>query len=222
MSLIILIALTSVLQLKNFNPENYSLLCLGDSYTIGQSVKTNGRFPEQTVSLLNKTKSHFESPTIIAGTGWTTKNLIDAIEKNNLQQKYDYVTLLIGVNDQFRGIDTAIYAANFEKLLLTAIKYADEKKNHVIVLSIPDYGVTPFANYSCASAELISNEIDTFNSINKRIAAEYKVHYIDITAISRKAKDDTTLLADDGLHPSGKMYMLWAELVGNYIINHTR
>ena len=128
-------------------PKHKTILCLGDSYTIGESVKQTERFPEQTVSLLNKKKTEFDAPEIIARTGWTTKNLISAIEDRHLQTTYDYVTLLIGVNDQFQGKSITSYQANFEFLLQTAIYYAGNKPDHVIVLSIPDYGVTPFAQY---------------------------------------------------------------------------
>lgn len=198
-------------------PKHKTILCLGDSYTIGESVKQTERFPEQTVSLLNKKKTEFDAPEIIARTGWTTKNLISAIEDRHLQTTYDYVTLLIGVNDQFQGKSITSYQANFEFLLQTAIYYAGNKPDHVIVLSIPDYGVTPFAQYGRLSLLQISNEIDAFNSVNKTISEKYKVHYIDITPISRKAKDANDLLAPDGLHPSGLMYKEWAELVAEKI-----
>lgn len=198
-------------------PKHKTILCLGDSYTIGESVKQNERFPEQTVSLLNKKKSEFDAPEIIARTGWTTKNLMRAIEDRHLQTKFDHVTLLIGVNDQFQGKTIASYQANFEFLLQTAIYYADNKPDHVIVLSIPDYGVTPFAQYGRLSPQQISKEIDAFNAVNKTISEKYKVHYIDVTPISRKAETESDLLAADGLHPSGLMYAQWAELVAEKI-----
>lgn len=198
-------------------PKHKTILCLGDSYTIGESVKQNERFPEQTVSLLNKKKSEFDAPEIIARTGWTTKNLMRAIEERKLQTTFDHVTLLIGVNDQFQGKTIASYQANFEFLLQTAIYYAGNKPDHVIVLSIPDYGVTPFAQYGRLSPQQISKEIDAFNAVNKTISEKYKVHYIDITPISRKAETESDLLAADGLHPSGLMYAQWAELVAEKI-----
>jgi lysophospholipase L1-like esterase len=198
-------------------PKHKTILCLGDSYTIGESVKQNERFPEQTVSLLNKKKTEFDPPEIIARTGWTTKNLMSAIEDRHLQTTYDYVTLLIGVNDQFQGKSIASYQTKFEFLLQTAIYYAGNKPDHVIVLSIPDYGVTPFAQYGRLSPQQISNEIDGFNAVNKMISEKYKVHYIDITPISRKAINEKDLLATDGLHPSGLMYAEWAELLAGKI-----
>jgi len=197
--------------------KNATLLCLGDSYTIGQSVSADERFPEQTVALLNNEGIAVDAPVIIARTGWTTQNLIDAVEQKNIDHTFDYVTLLIGVNDQFQGKDIGVYEKNFEQLLRTAIQYAGKKADHVFVLSIPDYGITPFAQYGRQAPQQISAEIDKFNAVNKKIAEKYKVNYIDITPISRKATADNTLLAGDGLHPSGKMYGLWAELLADYI-----
>lgn len=200
-----------------FAPKEKTMLCLGDSYTIGQSVQTQERFPELTVALLAEQNLNFANPDIIARTGFTTQELITNIEKNIPQHTYDIVTLLIGVNDQFRGYDTTTYAENFETLLQTAIRFADNNAQHVFVMSIPDYGVTPFAARLQTSAEQIAEDINTFNSINKQIANKYGVHYLDITPISRLAKKDNTLIANDGLHPSGKMYRLWAEKLAEQI-----
>lgn len=193
------------------------MLCLGDSYTIGQSVQNHERFPELTAELLAQQNVDFSKPDIIARTGFTSQELITSIEKNTPQHTYDIVTLLIGVNDQFRGYDTATYAKNFETLLKTALRFANYNVEHVFVLSIPDYGVTPFAANLPNSPNQIAEEINTFNAINKQITNRYKVQYLDITAISRLAKDDITLLANDGLHPSGKMYKLWAEKLAEQI-----
>ncbi|HRF76125.1 MAG TPA: SGNH/GDSL hydrolase family protein [Chitinophagales bacterium] len=194
-----------------FAPQEKTMLCLGDSYTIGQSVQTHERFPELTVELLAQHNLNFANPDIIARTGFTSQELITNIEKNTPQHTYDIVTLLIGVNDQFRGYDTTTYAKNFETLLKTAIQFANNNAQHVFVLSIPDYGVTPFAANLQSSSEQIADEINAFNSINQKIANKYNVQYLNITEISRLAKNDNTLLANDGLHPSGKMYGLWAE-----------
>jgi lysophospholipase L1-like esterase len=200
-----------------FMPKEKTMLCLGDSYTIGQSVHAEERFPELTVELLAQQNLNFAKPEIIARTGFTSQELITNIEKNTPQHTYEIVTLLIGVNDQFRGYDTATYAKNFEALLQTAIRFADNNAQHVFVLSIPDYGVTPFAANLQTSSEQIAEEINTFNAINKQLANQYKVQYLDITAISRLAKNDNALLANDGLHPSGKMYGLWAEKLAEQI-----
>lgn len=206
--LISIILLTQI-----FPAKTKTMLCLGDSYTIGESVEAAERFPEQTVALLNQEEIRFNKPEIIAKTGWTTENLIQAIQKANPKHGYDCVTLLIGVNDQYRGIETAVYRVNFETLLQAAIECAGNKPKKVFVISIPDYGVTPFALNGSTSPETISAEIKEFNSINRLIAEGYKVNYIDITPISQKAKTESDLLAFDGLHPSGKMYAQWAELL---------
>lgn len=192
-------------------PNQKSMLCLGDSYTIGQSVTETQRFPEQTIELLAAKDINFSSPDIIARTGWTSCELIQAIANKKLDNNYDGVTLLIGVNDQFRGIDTGTYVANFEALLINAIKLAKQNAHHVFVLSIPDYSVTPFALNARQTQGQIADDIELFNEINKRIASQYHVHYINITPISKLAASDAELLATDKLHPSGKMYGLWAK-----------
>lgn len=200
--------------LMQIQPEKEkTILCLGDSYTIGQSVKSEERFPEQTIDILQQKKIRFASPEIIAKTGWTSADLLNAIHQKLLNNDFDCVTLLIGVNDQYRGIDTSVYRKNFETLLQTAIACADKQNDHVFVLSIPDYGVTPFALSGRQTPEEISTEIDLFNSINKTIALKYQVHYIDINPESKKAKDDPSLLAYDKLHPSAKMYRVWAGML---------
>ncbi len=198
-------------------PKQHTMLCLGDSYTIGQSVSTSERFPEQTVSKLADKSISFNTPEIIARTGWTCDELSKAIQQKNSKTTFDVVTLLIGVNDQFRGYDTTGYATDFEQLLKTAIQFANNKPTHVFVLSIPDYGVTPFAANAKQTPGQIAADIDNFNAINKRIANKYHVNYIDITTISRKAESQSDLIAYDGLHPSGKMYGLWADKLAELI-----
>jgi len=180
-------------------------LALGDSYTIGQSVAENERFPAQAAALLLRDSIYFDPPEYIATTGWTTQNLQDAIAQHQPVGPYDAVTLLIGVNDQYQHLDTGGYRIRFTQLLQQAIALAGNRKQRVFVLSIPDYGVTPFAN----GATGISQQIDEFNAINKEITLAYGVPYIDITGLSRQAATDRTLIASDGLHPSGKQYALW-------------
>ena len=197
--------------------DGVHILFLGDSYTIGQSISPDERFPEQTISLLEKKEIACSEPVIIARTGWATQNLIHAIEQKNLQQQFDFVTLLIGVNDQYQGISSDTYEKNFTALLQTAIGYAHHDPSRVIVISIPDYSVTPFAQDEEKTASEIAAEIDLLNAINLRIAKQNDVKYINITEISRKAKDDLSLLADDGLHPSAKMYAEWASLIAGEI-----
>lgn len=195
--------------------KKYTILCLGDSYTIGQSVSEDERFPYQTVKLLEKEGIHFEKPHIIAKTGWTTDELIHAIGESKVTGSFDCVTLLIGVNNQYREYDKEVYRKEFRELLYTALKYAGSDHNHVFVVSIPDWGVTPFGanDVKGRSAAKIGAQIDEFNAINKEEALKLKVHYTDINPVSKKAAQDHSLTADDNLHPSGKMYAEWATLL---------
>jgi lysophospholipase L1-like esterase len=187
-----------------------SYLALGDSYTIGEAVEPAESYPYILVQGLNQQHYNFSyPPTVIATTGWTTDNLINAIAKSGLTgKKHDLVTLLIGVNDQFQNLSQDNYRIKFQQVLNTAISFAGGNKDHVFVLSIPDYGVTPFANGDDA---IIGPLIDQFNAINQSITENSGVNYLDITAISRQAATDPTLIALDGLHPSGKMYSLWID-----------
>jgi lysophospholipase L1-like esterase len=184
-----------------------SYLALGDSYTIGEAVSNAYSYPYQLQQALDQQKYKFTTPTIIATTGWTTDDLIRHITSSDINGKtYDIVTLLIGVNDQFQGLSEDNYKIKFQEVLDTAIQFAGGKKSRVFVLSIPDYGVTPFAHGDDAR---IGPLIDQFNAINKGISLAAGVKYLDITGISRQAATDLTLVAQDGLHPSGKMYTLW-------------
>jgi lysophospholipase L1-like esterase len=186
-------------------------LALGDSYTIGHAVNLNQRWPVQLSDSLSEAGINISGAEIIAQTGWTTRQLIRGIELQNPQGTYDLVSLLIGVNNQYRKQDTATYRTEFRELLHMAIAFADDKATHVIVVSIPDYGVTPFAQEM--NPEKISAEIDAFNRINYEETMNMSVKYIDITPISRKAAYDPDLTAGDGLHPSGKMYTEWVALI---------
>ena len=186
-----------------------SYLALGDSYTIGESVPESGRFPEQTVKLLSAKSFVFSPPQIIAKTGWTTGNLLNAIAGADLHPPYDLVSLLIGVNNQYQGRSIDEYETEFELLLTKAIELAGKDTTRVVVFSIPDWGATPFA--SGRNREQISREIDAFNAVNKRITLNKNVQYIDITPGTREAINDPALVAADGLHPSAKEYARWAE-----------
>ncbi|MBK7149428.1 MAG: SGNH/GDSL hydrolase family protein [Bacteroidetes bacterium] len=190
--------------------ENYTLLCLGDSYTIGEAVEPDERFPMQAVALLSADELAFDPPHLIAKTGWTTDELKQAIAAENIAEQYDVVTLLIGVNNQYRNRSIENYQAEFSELLNTAIGFCKSGKQGVFVLSIPDWGVTPFALKDSRGEATISEQIKAFNAANKAIATQAKVHYIDITPGSQKAKQNSLLLAQDGLHPSGLMYSNWA------------
>lgn len=200
------------------NGEGLTYLALGDSYTIGESVAQKESFPYQLVSELKTQKITVANPKIIAKTGWTTDELETAIKAENIVQSYDIVTLLIGVNNQYRSYSTTTYRKEFAALLQTAIKFAGKNKKRVFVVSIPDWGVTPFGKGSGRDTQAIATEIDTFNAINKEeTLAAAGVSYIDITVASRNAAKDAALVANDGLHPSGKMYNEWAVKVGQAI-----
>ena len=191
--------------------SRYRLLCLGDSYTIGEMVLSTENFPNQTVNLLRQSGHEFENPEIVARTGWTTDELQAAIKQHRFQDPYDFVTLLIGVNNQYRGEAVEDYKPQFELLLKQAITFAKGKNDHVIVLSIPDWSVTPFAKDR--DRNKIAAEIDNYNQANKNIALAYHVHYIDITPGTKEAIHDKTLIAPDSLHPSAKEYERWAEKI---------
>ncbi len=193
-------------------PSNQSLriLALGDSYTIGEGVAENERWPNQLAALLSE-KNIQTDVTIIARTGWTTSELWQGIQADPPRGRYDLVSLLIGVNNQYRGYDLDTYRDEFRFLLEKAIEYAGGKPEHVILLSIPDWGATPFA--SGRDRDEIANDIDAFNLINLDESKKMGVNYINVTLASREALNDPDLVAGDGLHPSGKMYAKWAKLV---------
>ncbi len=185
-------------------------LALGDSYTIGESVEADERWPNHLSGLLGGKGYPFEV-TIIARTGWTTNELWEGIQKASLQPPYDLVSLLIGVNNQYRGYPIEEYRAEFRFLVNKSIEYAGGDVNRVFVLSIPDWGITPFA--AGRDRDQITAEIDAFNSVNREESKNAGVHYLDVTPVSRQAIDDSALIANDGLHPSGRMYASWAELM---------
>ncbi len=190
--------------------EKLKYLALGDSYTIGESVDPSMRYPVQIADSLEKRGCLMEDPRIVAVTGWTTGDLKAGIKTANPQGPYDLVSLLIGVNNQYRGMDINIYRKEFSELIDQSIFFAGNDTGRVIVLSIPDWGVTPFA--SGRDRDKIAREIDQYNAINKEITLSKGIVWIDVTAISRLALNDATLIASDGLHPSGKMYTEWVKL----------
>jgi len=196
-------------QNKERQPVRY--LALGDSYTIGASVAPAERWPVQLAAQLRANGLIVAEPLIIARTGWTTDELMAGIERQQPQGPFDLVSLLIGVNDQYRGRSGEEYRRQLRQLLHTAIAYAGGHAAHVIVLSIPDWSVTPFAAGQQRAA--IAAAIDHFNTINRQETAQAGAHYVDVTPVSRQALQDASLLATDGLHPSGKMYTQWMELV---------
>ena len=184
-------------------------LALGDSYTIGESVDVADRWSNQLAKLM-ETHGYQTNVTIIAKTGWTTDELWQGIQAREITPPYDLVSLLIGVNNQYRGRDAEEYREQFVFLLNKSIEYAGGNTQRVFVLSIPDWGVTPFA--SGRDAAQIAKDIDLFNSINREETEKANAHYVDITPMSREAANDPALIAGDGLHPSGKMYAMWAKL----------
>ena len=195
--------------------HHFTLLALGDSYTIGESIPLHESFPYQTIHLLRKNGMHINAPEIVAQTGWTTFDLAEHILHTHLDEHYDFVTLLIGVNNQYRGLPSEDYKTDFEFLLKKAIHFAADKNDHVIVLSIPDWGATPFAKGR--DSKKVAEEIDAFNAINKSISIQHKVHYVAITEGTRLAVQDTSLIAVDGLHYSAKEYANWAKAVSEKI-----
>jgi lysophospholipase L1-like esterase len=189
--------------------SKYTFLSLGDSYTIGESVSDNERWSVQLAGLLRKNGVDIADPDIIARTGWTTAELQDAIKASNNQKTYSLVSLLIGVNNQYRGQSRDRYQTEFRELLQTAIKFAGGKAGHVVVLSIPDWGQSLFARGR--NQKQIADEIDAFNVIAQQECKAAGISYVDITLLTRKAAGDDAQFAADGLHYSGKQMRQWAE-----------
>ncbi len=184
-------------------------LALGDSYTIGEGVAAEDRWPHQLASELRARGIALEDPRTIATTGWTTDELDAGIDADAPQGCFDFVSLLIGVNDQYRGRPLDDYRPRFEALLQRALGFAAGQPRRVLVLSIPDWGVTPFAQGR--DRTLIARELDGYNAAAAHACAAHGVAFVDITALSRQHGHDPAMLADDGLHPSASMYRLWTE-----------
>ncbi|RXK46524.1 SGNH/GDSL hydrolase family protein [Aquirufa rosea] len=187
-----------------------SWLALGDSYTIGQGVNAQDRFPFQALELLKGKLVQSRRLTYLAKTGWTSADLIRSMGEQNLEG-HNFISLLIGVNDQYQGVDTATYRENFTKILNRSIELAGGDQRRVWVLSIPDYSLTPVGRQ--LDTGKISQEIDGFNAINKRIALQRKCIYVDITELGRASKNNPAWVCQDGLHPSALAYSKWAELI---------
>ena len=189
-------------------PSDISILFLGDSYTIGQSVCDSCRYPAQLVDSLELLSPDTQiASDLVATTGWTTTNLLAAIETADLQDSYDYVYLLIGVNNQYQNKPFSLYEAEFPELLDYSINKANGLESRVNVISIPDYGFTPFGQNG--NMLKISEELDEYNSFAKLQSQENSVKFISITDISRQGLQDFSLVAPDGLHPSTKQYTAW-------------
>ena len=188
----------------------FRILALGDSLTFGEGVLAEERWPAQFVGLLEEAGFSATELMVLAVTGWTTAELADAISLARLSPPYELVTLLIGVNDQYRGYDAEVYRVGFSDLLEKAIAFAGGKAEHVLVFSIPDYSGTPFAQQ--LDPPTIRATLARFNEINLEATLNLGAHYVDLTPISIACGHEPDMLAPDGLHPSGKMYALWAKL----------
>ncbi|WP_114780628.1 SGNH/GDSL hydrolase family protein [Botryobacter ruber] len=190
--------------------HQYTYLALGDSYTIGEGVPENDQWGMQLARLLRGQGLAVADPVTIARTGWTTGELANAVAAANLSGQFDLVSLLIGVNNQYRGLSLENYREEFSNLLQTAIQFAGNQPAHVLVLSVPDWGVTPFAQDR--DRPRIAAEIDAFNAVAKAETEKAGAAFIYITPLTRKAAAEPVYLADDGLHYSGKMHLEWAKL----------
>lgn len=191
--------------------HHYTFLALGDSYTVGEGLPLHKSFPYQTVSLLRKAGYSVSAPEIVAKTGWTTDELEAAVSEHTFLPKYDFVSLLIGVNNQYRGRDIIEYKEQFERLLKRAIDLAGGRPEHVVIVSIPDYGLTPYGQK--LDTGKIAREIDAYNSLNRALSVQFKTLYADVTELSRTAGSEPGAVTADGLHPSEKEYAKWAKLV---------
>jgi lysophospholipase L1-like esterase len=189
------------------SPGTY--LALGDSYTIGEGVAPDERWPVRLAHLLRESGTPVSDPEIIARTGWTTDELMGAIQGANLKERYGLVSLLIGVNNQYRGRTVVEYEAEFRGLLDYAVERAEGDARRVLVLSMPDWGVTPFAEGR--DRAVIALEIDEFNAMNHAETERRGANYVDVTPLSR-AGEHRNLLVADGLHPAAAMYDMWARL----------
>jgi len=184
-------------------------LALGDSSTIGEGVEPAGRWPMQLAAALPDIGVDVDDPTIIATTGWTTDELEAGIDADAPQGPFELVSLLIGVNDQYRGRSVDEYRPRFTALLQRALAFAADRAPRGLVLSIPDWGVTPYAVASGRDRVQIGQELDAYNAAAAAICAEHDVAFVDITDLSRQLGGESVMLAEDGLHPSAAMYTLW-------------
>ena len=204
---------------KNFispNNESYSFLALGDSYTVGEGVSYEESWPSQFVDYALERGIDFKNPELIAQTGWKTYDLLDAIKSSNLSVKYDFISLLIGVNNQFNSRPLSEFEDDLNEIL-TEINYLKKGNSKVIVISIPDWGYSPYG--SSYDRERISDEIDQFNNILKKISEQNNLNFVDVTQISRLAIKEPNLISEDKLHPSGLMYLEWVEKIYESWIN---
>lgn len=189
-----------------------SYLALGDSYTIGEGIAEDGRWPRQLAQALRADGIALADPRIIATTGWTTDELGAAIDAAEPLGDHDFVSLLIGVNNQYRGRSVEDYRGEFMALLKRAIGFAGGRSDRVLVLGIPDWGATRFGDESGRDLAQVSRELDAYNAAAREISERHGVAFVDITAVSRTRGAEAAMLADDGLHPSAAMYAQWTRL----------
>ena len=191
----------------------HAFLALGDSYTIGESVRESERWPVQLVARLHEHGIALDPPRIVARTGWTTDELSAAMDDSTFAPPYALVTLMVGVNNQFRGRDVHEYREQFDALLARAIRLAGNDATRVIVLSIPDWGATPFGHANGRDLAQVSAQIDAFNAAARAETSTRGAVWVDVTPVSREVTQHPELAAHDGLHPSAAMYARWVELV---------
>ena len=194
----------------------YSFIALGDSYTIGEGVNEDERWPNQFVDVAYENGVDFDQPMIIAETGWKTYDLLNAINQTNFTKKYDYISLLIGVNNQFNSRPIDEFEEDLNKLM-DEMKRIKKNDGSIVIISIPDWGYTPFGESSDMSD--ISEQINLFNSSLRKFATTNGLKYVDVTEISRRGINEPDLITNDNLHPSGIMYLEWAKKIYNIWID---
>ncbi|MGM0946688.1 MAG: SGNH/GDSL hydrolase family protein [Bacteroidota bacterium] len=205
---------------QSFQRRPLTYLALGDSYTIGEGVSEEERYPNQLVKrLISETDRAWSNPEIIAKTGWTVDELEEGIKKATPKgDPYNIVSILIGVNNQYRGRPVENFKSEFEQLLLKGIGYAGNRPNHVFVLSIPDWGVTPFASEKEADKAKVKTEIDAYNAVKKEVCKKYGVIFIEITEDYREIGAKPEMVVEDKLHPSGLVYARWTDKLFEEVI----
>lgn len=194
----------------------FTYLALGDSYTIGESVPLYESFPYQTVQLLRKAGMHVHPPEMVAKTGWSSDELAEHLLHMQLNDHYDFVTLLIGVNNQYRGLATADFKTDLEFLLKKAIHLANHQPKKVVLISIPNWALTPFT--SDKKTEKTHTEIEVFNLVVAQLSKQYQTSFVDISSVTNQVADDPSLLASDQLHYSAKAHLLWAEKITDLLL----
>ena len=194
----------------------HSFIALGDSYTIGEGVNEDERWPNQFIDFAYENGIEFDQPVIIAETGWKTFDLINAINQTNFTKKYDYISLLIGVNNQFNSMPIDEFEEDLNKLM-NEMKSIKKNDGSIVIISIPDWGYTPYGESSDMGD--ISEQINLFNSSLRKFAYTNGLKYVDVTQISRRGINEPDLITKDSLHPSGIMYLEWAKKIYNIWID---